>query len=103
MIGFLLGATVLLAVVAAGLKRLHRAHLARRRPGATLARAIAVTRFDEIDAAIATSRCHCGGRHALAGETSRRVADRRFRISRVVCQECGRDTMLYFDVTRALH
>ena len=33
----------------------------------------------------------------------RLIGERRFRITRLVCNECERDELMYFDVTAALH
>jgi hypothetical protein len=47
--------------------------------------------------------CWCGGSFVLSGETSRAVGNRRFRVARLVCNECERDELIYFDVTAAFH
>jgi hypothetical protein len=39
----------------------------------------------------------------LSGETSRTVGDRRFRVARLVCNECERAELMYFDVTAVFH
>ena len=44
-----------------------------------------------------------GGNLRLGGATSRAVHDRRFRVVRLVCPECERDELVYFDVTAAFH
>ena len=103
MITLFLGLAVLAAVIAVGLRRLQRTRTARRRPGATIHRPVAVSRFDEIDAAVSGRECWCGGLFVVAGETSRSVGDRRFRISRLVCNQCERDELMYFDVTAVFH
>jgi len=102
-IGLLLGLAVLAAVVAAVARRWQRARAARRRPGATIHRPVAVRSFDEIDAALQGRTCWCGGSFVLSGETSRAVGDRRFRVARLVCNECERDELIYFDVTAVFH
>jgi hypothetical protein len=102
-IGITLGITVLLAVIAVGLRRLQRVRAERRRPGATLHMPVTVRSFDEIDAAVQGRTCWCGGTLVLAGETSRIVGERRFRIARLVCSECERDQLMYFDVTAVFH
>ncbi len=99
MIGLVLGIAVLAAVIAVGVRRFQRARADRRRPGATIHLPVAVTSFDEIDAAVQGRTCWCGGPLALAGETSRSIGARRFRIVRLVCTECERDQLMYFDVT----
>jgi hypothetical protein len=102
-ITLLLGLAVLAAVIAVGVRRAQRSRAARRRPGATIHRPVAVQRFDEIDAAIQNRVCACGGVFVESGETSRIVRERRFRIVRLVCNECERDELMYFDVTAVFH
>jgi hypothetical protein len=103
MIGLVLGIVVLLAVITVGMRRVQRARRERRRPGATIHRPVTVQRFDEIDAAVQGRVCWCGGALLVSGETSRAIGDRRFRITRLVCHQCERDELMYFDVTAALH
>ena len=103
MIGLILGIVVLVAVLTVGVRRFQRGRAARRRPGATIHLPVAVASFDEIDAAVFGRTCRCGGHMLLAGETSRAVGQRRFRISRLVCAECDRDELMYFDVTAVFH
>ena len=103
MITLLLGLAVLAAVIAVGVRRAQRMRATRQRAGATIHRPFAVQRFDEIDAAIQGRVCWCGGVFVESGETSRAVRDRRFRIVRLVCNECERDELMYFDVTAVFH
>jgi hypothetical protein len=102
-ITLVLAIVVLAAVVAAGVRRWQRVRTARRRPGATIHLPMLVHRFDEIDAAIQGRLCRCGGFLVLAGETSRLLGERRFRIARLVCGQCERDELMYFDVTAVFH
>ena len=103
MITLILGVVVLLAVVTVGVRRFQKSQAERRRPGATIHRPVSVQRFDEIDAFIRGRACWCGGTFFTSGETSRAIGERRFRIARLVCNECERDELVYFDVTAALH
>ncbi len=103
MIGLVLGITVLVAVIAVGIRRFRRLRSARHRPGATIHLPVTVSSFDEIDAAVQGRTCWCGGALSVAGETSRALGERRFRIARLVCAECGRDELMYFDVTAVFH
>jgi len=98
-ISILLGLAVMAAVIAVGVRRLQRSRASRNRAGATLHRPVTVQGFDEIDSAIQGRTCWCGGTFVESGETSRLVRDRRFRIVRLVCNECERDELMYFDVT----
>jgi hypothetical protein len=103
MTSLLLGLAVVAAVLAVGARRFQKTRIARRRPGATIYRALLVRRFDEIDAALRDRVCICGGALRVVGETSRAAGDRRFRIARLVCNECERDELMYFDVTAVFH
>ena len=103
MIGVIMAVAVLAAVLAAGVRRAQRARYRRSQPGATIHLPVAVQRFDEIDAAIQGRRCFCGGSFSISGETSRRIAERFFRVSRLVCHQCGREEMMFFDVTAVFH
>ncbi len=104
MIGLALALVLIVAVATVGLRRWQRDRLKFRRPGASIFEAIAVDGFDEIDAVIAGQKCAwCDGRLSESGETSRSAGDRRYRIVRLVCHECERDVVLYFDVTRIFH
>lgn len=103
MITLLLGLAVLAAVIAVGVRRAQRSRATRQRPGATIHRPVAITRFDEIDTAIQGRVCWCGGAFVESGETSRAVRERRFRIVRLVCNQCERDELMYFDVTAVFH
>jgi hypothetical protein len=102
-IGLLLGLAVLAAVISVGVRRWQRRRAQRRRPGATIYRPLAISRFDEIDMAVLGRTCWCGGTFAVAGETSRLIGERRFRIARLVCNDCERDELMYFDVTSVFH
>lgn len=101
MAGFLLGIAVVAALVAVAVRRVQRVRAMRRRPGATMERAVTVNRFDEIDLAVQGQQCWCGGLLTVAGETSHSAGDRRYRIVRLVCNRCERDQHMYFDVTAA--
>jgi hypothetical protein len=103
MIGVAMSLAVLAAVITVAVRRWQKLRDMRQRPGATIDRAIAVAGFDEIDAAIAGRVCWCGGSFVESGETSRTIDTRRFRIVRLVCAECERDELMYFDVTAVFH
>lgn len=103
-VGLLMTLAVLAAVISAGVRRWRRNQLRYGGRGSTASRPIEVSRFEEIDAEMQQRRCGwCGGGMRLAGETSRDVGQRRFRVVRLVCDDCERDTRIYFDVTRVFH
>lgn len=103
MTSLLFAVVALIAVVTVGVRRWRRGRARRRLPGATMEGAMPVRRFDEIDAAVATRTCWCGNAVINGGETSQAVGDRRYRIIRLVCPECERDELMYFDVTEVFH
>ena len=103
MSGLFIGLAVVLAVAALGYRRWRRARDQARRPGATMARAIPVERFDEMETFLGRRRCICGKTLQFTGEGSREFEGRRFRIAHLVCSECEREERVFFDVTQAFH
>ncbi len=103
MTALLFSLAVLAAVAAVGLRRVRRLREERRRPGATIARAVVVRRFDEIDSQLAAHTCSCGNHMRLLGESSTMRSERRFRVARLRCSECEREERMYFDVTAVFH
>lgn len=97
---------LLAALLASGVRRRRRA-LARRAildmPGATPETALTIRDFGEIDAAIALRTCPCGHRPAPAGEGSREVEGRRFRVARLECPACEEEQFVFFETTEILH
>src|SRR6185295_733848 len=86
-LGLLLGIAVIAAVAAVGRRRWHRARLeraARTRAGASAELAIHIRSFTEMDEHLGHRWCSCGGYLERSGEGSRAVADRRYRIARLV-------------------
>jgi hypothetical protein len=106
MTGLVLAAAIVAAVVATGLRRWRRARLeraARTRPGSSAAHAIHIRSYAEMDEHLARRWCACGGYLEQAGEGTREVGGRRFRVARLSCQECGRIDEVFFDTTDLLH
>jgi len=105
-IGPLLAVVVLVAVAAVGLRRWQRARLrqaARNRAGTSAERAIHVRSYTEMDEHLAQRWCGCGGYLERAGEGTREAGGRRFRVARLMCQECESVDEVYFDTTDVLH
>lgn len=95
---------IIAAVIAVARKRWQRHRAQTRRPGSSIVEAIVVERFDEIDAVTQTQICAwCDHRLVESGETSRTAGNRRYRIVRLVCSECERAVVLFFDVTHIFH
>ena len=66
-------------------------------------RAIPVRSFDEIDAAVSARRCACGRRLRTTGEGARQVGAQRLRLTRLACDDCEEETVLFFDVSELVH
>jgi hypothetical protein len=75
----------------------------RRGPGTSLEDALPVASFEDIDRAVAARRCHCGAGVHTIGEGTRAAGDRRFRYTRLECDACEDEQLLFFDVTTIFH
>lgn len=100
------GITILLAVAALfwrrHTKRATRAHL-RARPGWSLATALGVTRFDEIDAFLRGARCGCGHEWVVLGEDGRTVDFVALRVVRAECTRCEAPQDFFFRMNEVIH
>lgn len=104
MIGLFMALALIAAITVVGMRRWQRNRIKYNRPGTSIFEAIAVDGFDEIDNVVEEQNCGwCDSRLSPSGETSRSVGDRRYRIVRLVCDECERQLVLYFDVTQVFH
>jgi hypothetical protein len=103
----LLFALVVLAAAATWVARRWRARARKRArrvgPGSSADRAIPVRSFDEIDSAVAARRCACGRRLRTTGEGARQIGAQRLRLTRLACDECEEETVVFFDVTELVH
>lgn len=102
MAGLLIGLAVAVAMgvfAARALKkrgtRTHFAEEIAKRPGYSAERPVKIASFDEIDDAIATWRCPCGGLLDRIGEGSRPG----LRVVRCACVICEEDVDLFFDLS----
>jgi hypothetical protein len=105
-VGLLFALVVLLAAtiwVARGWRARGRRRLLTSGPGSAMEQAIPVRTFDEIDRVVATRRCACGRLLRSTGEGARQLGPRRFRLTRLACDECEEETVLFFDVTELMH
>ena len=105
-ITLLMTAAIVAAVIAVARRRLRRSALrraAQEREGATVERAIAVRSFTEIDDHLGRRWCHCGGYLERAGEGTREMGGRRFRIAHLRCQDCDDPAEVFFDTTEIVH
>jgi hypothetical protein len=104
--GLLFAVVVLIAAtvwVVRGLRTRQAQARTRRGPGTSLADALPVGSFEDIDRAVAARRCHCGSRVHTIGEGTRAAGDRRFRYTRLECDACEDEQLLFFDVTTIFH
>jgi len=106
MVGLLLVAAIVTALVAMGTRRWRRRRLQRAaasRPGSSLERAIPIRSYEDIDHHLGHRWCACGGYLERRGEGTRHAGSRRYRVARVACQECERIEEVFFDTTDLLH
>lgn len=104
--GLLFAAVVLLAAtvwVARRWRARGRRRLLATGPGSSLEQAIPVGGFDQIDAVVAARHCECGRALRSTGEGARQRGPRRYRFTRLACDDCEEETVLYFDVTDLVH
>jgi len=105
-ISLALALVLVAAVVAVARRRLRRVRLRRAaatRAGASPELAIFVRSFTEIDDAVSGRWCHCGGYLERTGEGTRDAGARRYRIVRLLCQECEEAAEVFFDTTEIVH
>ena len=81
--------------VLAGLEKRRREKANSERPGYNPDSFVKIARFDEIDDAVATWRCSCGGLLDRIGEGARPG----MRVVRCVCVVCEEDVDLFFDLS----
>ncbi len=107
MLTLLLVPVLVAAVVTLALRRRRRTRLrlaAATRPGASIDRAIPIRSYTEMDDHLEHRWCGwCGGYLERMGEGTRAGDGRRYRITRLRCQECERIEEVFFDTTDVLH
>jgi hypothetical protein len=104
--GLLFALVVLVAATTWVVRRWQaRARRAQRHsgPGSSAERAIPVRTFDDIDRAVAQRRCECGRRLRTTGEGARQLGPQRLRFTRLACDECEEETVVFFDVSELVH
>lgn len=99
----LIAIVLLFAVGTIAVRRWRAWTVERRRPGASPANAIDAPRFDDIEEAVASQRCTCGGSFQIEGEGPLVDGDRRLRFVQLECRRCEKQRRVYFDVTLAFH
>jgi hypothetical protein len=105
-LGVLIGLAVLVAVAAVAARRVRGWRLDRadaERAGASAERAVYIRSFTEMDDHLSGMWCRCGGYLERVGEGSREESGRRFRVARLVCQECERPREVFFETTDLVH
>ena len=106
MTGLLFASVVLITAVVwvmRGLQRRQARANIRTGPGTSIEQAVPVHSFEDIDHAVGTRRCHCGAGVHTIGEGTREVGDQRFRYTRLECEACEDEQLLFFDVTAIFH
>ncbi|MEO6026022.1 MAG: hypothetical protein ABIR79_04060 [Candidatus Binatia bacterium] len=106
MTGLIFASVVLVAAVIwvmRGVQRRRARASVHSGPGTSIEHAIPVGSFDAIDDALRARRCHCGAGVHMVGEGARAIDDRRFRYTRVECDACEDEQLLFFDVTTIFH
>jgi hypothetical protein len=106
MIGWLLLAALVAALIATASRRARRARLRRlaaARPGASPELAIPIRSYGEMDEHLDGRWCICGGYLERRGEGTRDADARRLRVARLRCQECETEAEVFFDTTDVLH
>ena len=101
-----MGIAVLFAIGLTGWRLLARRREARAHarglelhPGMSVEHPLTIASFAEIDDAIATFRCPCGGLLDRIGEGSRPG----MRVVRTACVICEEDVDLFFDLSQLRH
>src|SRR5262245_35229560 len=100
--GSLLGVAALIAAVALALRALQQRAAERGRPGASPANAIPIEDYSDIDVAVRSQACPCGGRFVVRGEGPASAPDS-LRVAHLECRKCERERRLYFDVSTVRH
>lgn len=95
----LFSVAVLAAVFVVGVRFLRRHASERRQPGRSPERAIPIEDYGEIDIAVRSAACACGGRFVLRGEAPVDDPTRSLRVAVVECRRCERERRLFFDLS----
>lgn len=98
--GSLLGVVALVTAIVVGVRILRRRAAERDQPGRDPERPIAIRDYGEMDIAVGTQVCPCGGRYALRGEGP---GAGRLRVAHLECRRCERAAVIYFDLSHVLH
>ena len=106
MTGLLFASVVLITAVVwvtRGLRQRQARAGSRSGPGTSIGQAVPVRSFEDIDRTVAIRHCHCGAGVHVVGEGTREAGDRRFRYTRLECDACEDEQLLFFDVTAIFH
>jgi hypothetical protein len=106
MTGLLFASVVLITAVVwvmRGMRRRQARADMRTGPGTSIEHAVPVRSFEDIDRTVATRRCHCGAGVHTIGEGTREAGDQRFRYTRLECDACEDEQLLFFNVTTIFH
>lgn len=106
MTGLLFASVVLITAVVwvlRGMRQRQARAATRTGPGTSIEQAVPVRSFEDIDRTVSTRRCQCGAGVHIVGEGTREAGDRRFRYTRLACDACEDEQLLFFDVTSIFH
>ncbi len=103
MLSALLGLAALVAVVVTAARALRQRAAERARPGRSPASAIPIADFGDMDLAVQSQLCACGGRFGVRGEGPVARETRPLRVAHLECQRCERERRLYFDLSTVRH
>lgn len=103
MINLLLTLAIVLVLAVVGVKLFQQWRAERARPGRSLASAIPIENYADIDVTVRLQSCPCGGRYAIRGEGPVAGARRPLRTTHLECRRCNRERVLYFDLTDLKH
>jgi hypothetical protein len=103
MINLLLTLAIILVLAVLAVTMIRQWRAERARPGGSLASAIPIESYAEIDIAVRMQACSCGGRYVIRGEGPVAGATRPLRTTHLECRRCGRERVLYFDLTNLEH
>jgi hypothetical protein len=103
MINLFLTLAIVAVLVVVAVRLLQQRRAERSRPGGSLASAIPIEDYADIDVTVRMQSCPCGGRYAIRGEGPVAKTKRPLRTTHLECRRCNRERVLYFDLTALKH
>lgn len=103
MINLLLTLALGIVLVWCAARMLRQWRTERARPGRSLASAIPIENYADIDVTVRSQSCSCGGRYTIRGEGPVAGSPRPLRTTHLECRRCSRERVLYFDLSDLKH